>query len=180
MQKLDQQMWLSVIQRIYCLHIAFQWNFPLLMFLWKIGPALSCGNTVVVKPAEQTPLTALHMGSLIKEVCLLNQNVCMISGILTDSRKTSSGATINYIICQWHLSSGDTLHVAIGKDFWQSTQMNLCPKGDRKSDSKALCQTVTYELFFISFAQDSQTQIHVEIGMIFFQMLKCKLVYNCY
>lgn len=43
------------------------WNFPLLMFLWKIGPALSCGNTVVVKPAEQTPLTALHMGSLIKE-----------------------------------------------------------------------------------------------------------------
>uniref|UniRef100_A0A674NVF6 Retinaldehyde dehydrogenase 3 n=1 Tax=Takifugu rubripes TaxID=31033 RepID=A0A674NVF6_TAKRU len=43
------------------------WNFPLLMFMWKIAPALSCGNTVVVKPAEQTPLTALHMGSLIKE-----------------------------------------------------------------------------------------------------------------
>lgn len=38
------------------------------MFMWKIAPALSCGNTVVVKPAEQTPLTALHMGSLIKEV----------------------------------------------------------------------------------------------------------------
>ena len=150
------------------------------MFLWKIGPALSCGNTVVVKPAEQTPLTALHMGSLIKEVCLLNQNVFKISGILTDSRKTSSGATINYIICQQRLSSGDTLHVAIGKDFWQSTQMNLCPKGDRKSDSKASCQTVTYELVFISFAQHSQMQIHVEIGMIFFQMLKCKLVYNCY
>lgn len=83
------------------------------MFLWKIGPALSCGNTVVVKPAEQTPLTALHMGSLIKEVCLLNQNVYKISGILTDSRKTSSGATINYIICQQRLSSGDTLHVAM-------------------------------------------------------------------
>ncbi|NP_001153657.1 retinaldehyde dehydrogenase 3 [Takifugu rubripes] len=43
------------------------WNFPLLMFMWKVAPALSCGNTVVVKPAEQTPLTALHMGSLIKE-----------------------------------------------------------------------------------------------------------------
>uniref|UniRef100_A0A672YDK6 Aldehyde dehydrogenase 1 family, member A3 n=1 Tax=Sphaeramia orbicularis TaxID=375764 RepID=A0A672YDK6_9TELE len=43
------------------------WNFPLLMFSWKIGPALSCGNTVVVKPAEETPLTALHMGSLIAE-----------------------------------------------------------------------------------------------------------------
>ncbi|XP_070767333.1 retinaldehyde dehydrogenase 3 isoform X1 [Enoplosus armatus] len=43
------------------------WNFPLLMFAWKIAPALSCGNTVVIKPAEQTPLTALHVGSLIKE-----------------------------------------------------------------------------------------------------------------
>ncbi|XP_012371661.1 retinal dehydrogenase 1-like [Octodon degus] len=43
------------------------WNFPLLMLLWKIGPALSCGNTVIVKPAEQTPLTALHVASLIKE-----------------------------------------------------------------------------------------------------------------
>ncbi|XP_048886820.1 aldehyde dehydrogenase family 1 member A3 [Brienomyrus brachyistius] len=43
------------------------WNFPLLMFVWKVGPALCCGNTVVIKPAEQTPLTALHMGALIKE-----------------------------------------------------------------------------------------------------------------
>ncbi|KAG8512997.1 Retinal dehydrogenase 1, partial [Galemys pyrenaicus] len=43
------------------------WNFPLVMLIWKIGPALSCGNTVVVKPAEQTPLTALHVASLIKE-----------------------------------------------------------------------------------------------------------------
>ncbi|KAK5619968.1 Aldehyde dehydrogenase 1 member A3 [Crenichthys baileyi] len=43
------------------------WNFPLLMLMWKLAPALSCGNTVVIKPAEQTPLTALHIGSLIKE-----------------------------------------------------------------------------------------------------------------
>uniref|UniRef100_A0A4W4G6X6 Aldehyde dehydrogenase domain-containing protein n=1 Tax=Electrophorus electricus TaxID=8005 RepID=A0A4W4G6X6_ELEEL len=43
------------------------WNFPLLMFMWKIAPALCCGNTVVIKPAEQTPLTALYTGALIKE-----------------------------------------------------------------------------------------------------------------
>ncbi|KAL4623167.1 retinal dehydrogenase 1-like [Arapaima gigas] len=43
------------------------WNFPLLMFAWKIAPALCCGNTVVIKPAEQTPLSALHMASLIQE-----------------------------------------------------------------------------------------------------------------
>jgi aldehyde dehydrogenase (NAD+) len=40
------------------------WNFPLLMLAWKWGPALACGNTVVVKPAEQTPLTALRVAQL--------------------------------------------------------------------------------------------------------------------
>jgi len=43
------------------------WNFPITMMAWKIAPALACGNTTIVKPAEQTPLTALYMASLIKE-----------------------------------------------------------------------------------------------------------------
>ena len=43
------------------------WNFPLLMLAWKWGPALACGNTVVMKPAEQTPLTALRMAELALE-----------------------------------------------------------------------------------------------------------------
>ncbi|XP_022178622.1 aldehyde dehydrogenase, mitochondrial [Myzus persicae] len=43
------------------------WNFPLLMLSWKIGPALAMGNVVVLKPAEQTPLTALYIASLVKE-----------------------------------------------------------------------------------------------------------------
>ncbi|CAG2107415.1 unnamed protein product, partial [Medioppia subpectinata] len=43
------------------------WNFPLFMMSWKIGPALATGNTVVVKPAEQTPLSALYLASLVKE-----------------------------------------------------------------------------------------------------------------
>jgi acyl-CoA reductase-like NAD-dependent aldehyde dehydrogenase len=44
------------------------WNFPLVMAAWKLGPALATGCTVVLKPAEQTPLTALHFAALIKEV----------------------------------------------------------------------------------------------------------------
>jgi aldehyde dehydrogenase (NAD+) len=44
------------------------WNFPLLMQAWKWGPALACGNTVVLKPAEQTPLTALRVARLAQEV----------------------------------------------------------------------------------------------------------------
>jgi aldehyde dehydrogenase (NAD+) len=43
------------------------WNFPLLMQAWKWGPALACGNTVVLKPAEQTPLTALRVAQLAQE-----------------------------------------------------------------------------------------------------------------
>jgi aldehyde dehydrogenase (NAD+) len=43
------------------------WNFPLLMQAWKLGPALAAGCTVVMKPAEQTPLTALRVGELIME-----------------------------------------------------------------------------------------------------------------
>ena len=43
------------------------WNFPLLMAAWKLGPALACGCTVVLKPAEQTPLSALRLGELIVE-----------------------------------------------------------------------------------------------------------------
>jgi acyl-CoA reductase-like NAD-dependent aldehyde dehydrogenase len=43
------------------------WNFPLLMAAWKLGPALCCGNTLVLKPAEQTPLTALRLGELVQE-----------------------------------------------------------------------------------------------------------------
>ncbi len=43
------------------------WNFPLLMAIWKLGPALAMGCTTVLKPAEQTPLTALRLGQLICE-----------------------------------------------------------------------------------------------------------------
>jgi acyl-CoA reductase-like NAD-dependent aldehyde dehydrogenase len=44
------------------------WNFPLLLAAWKIAPALACGNVVIVKPASQTPLTALALGELAMEV----------------------------------------------------------------------------------------------------------------
>ncbi|MBW8713310.1 MAG: aldehyde dehydrogenase family protein, partial [Acidobacteria bacterium] len=46
------------------------WNFPLLLASWKVAPALACGNTVVLKPASQTPLTALALGEIAVEVGL--------------------------------------------------------------------------------------------------------------
>jgi len=46
------------------------WNFPLLMAAWKVAPALACGNTIVLKPAEQTPLTALELAAIAADVGL--------------------------------------------------------------------------------------------------------------
>lgn len=56
------------------------WNFPLLMAAWKIAPALACGNTVVLKPAETTPLTALKLAEVIKEAGLPDGVVNIITG----------------------------------------------------------------------------------------------------
>jgi aminobutyraldehyde dehydrogenase len=44
------------------------WNYPLMMAAWKLGPALAAGNTCVLKPSEQTPLTALRLGELLAEI----------------------------------------------------------------------------------------------------------------
>ena len=58
--------WAQLVEEEYSQHVAtgvvgqiIPWNFPLLMLAWKVAPALACGNTVLLKPAEQTPLTAL-------------------------------------------------------------------------------------------------------------------------
>jgi aldehyde dehydrogenase (NAD+) len=56
------------------------WNFPLLMAAWKLAPALAAGNTVVLKPAETTPLTALLLGELIREAELPPGVVNIITG----------------------------------------------------------------------------------------------------
>src|SRR5207237_5360213 len=60
------------------------WNFPLLMLAWKIAPALACGNTVVLKPAETTPLTAL----LFAEICQQADLPPGVVNILTGAGET--------------------------------------------------------------------------------------------
>ncbi len=56
------------------------WNFPLLMAAWKLGPALATGNCVVLKPAEQTPLTALRLAGLIAEAGVPDGVVNVVTG----------------------------------------------------------------------------------------------------
>ena len=56
------------------------WNFPLLMLAWKIAPALACGNTVVLKPAETTPLTALLFADICRQAELPPGVVNIVTG----------------------------------------------------------------------------------------------------
>ncbi|MEO0482141.1 MAG: aldehyde dehydrogenase family protein [Planctomycetota bacterium] len=56
------------------------WNFPLLMAAWKLAPALACGNTCVLKPAETTPLTALRLAEVMEEVGLPAGVVNIVTG----------------------------------------------------------------------------------------------------
>ena len=56
------------------------WNFPLLMAIWKLAPALAAGCTVVLKPAEQTPLTALRLGALVNEARIPEGVVNVLGG----------------------------------------------------------------------------------------------------
>ncbi|CRG83249.1 aldehyde dehydrogenase ALDH [Talaromyces islandicus] len=61
------------------------WNYPLSMAAWKLGPALACGNTVVLKPAEQTPLSALVLGKMIIEAGFPPGVVNIINGYGRDT-----------------------------------------------------------------------------------------------
>lgn len=56
------------------------WNFPLLMAAWKLAPALACGNTCVLKPAETTSLTALHLAEIFQEIELPPGVVNIVTG----------------------------------------------------------------------------------------------------
>lgn len=66
----DDAMAMIVREPVGIVGCILPWNFPMLMLAWKIGPALAAGNSVIVKPAEQTPLTALRLAELAMEAGL--------------------------------------------------------------------------------------------------------------
>ncbi|EFY93740.1 hypothetical protein MAC_00231 [Metarhizium acridum CQMa 102] len=64
------------------------WNFPFMMLAWKVAPALACGNVVIVKPAEQTPLSAMYFGKLVQEAGLPPGVVNVVPGLGPVAGKT--------------------------------------------------------------------------------------------
>lgn len=73
------------------------WNFPLLMAAWKLAPALACGNTCVLKPAETTSLTALRLAEIIEEVGLPEGVVNIVTGAGDTGRLLADHKAVNKV-----------------------------------------------------------------------------------
>jgi aldehyde dehydrogenase (NAD+) len=73
------------------------WNFPLLMLAWKIAPALACGNTVVLKPAETTPLTALAFAEICRQADLPPGVVNIVTGAGDTGQALVNHADVNKV-----------------------------------------------------------------------------------
>jgi aldehyde dehydrogenase (NAD+) len=94
------------------------WNFPLLMAAWKLGPALACGNTVILKPAEQTPLSALRLGELLQEAGLPDGVLNIVPGF----GPTAGGAMVRHPLIDKIAFTGST---DVGKEIHRETAGTL-------------------------------------------------------
>jgi acyl-CoA reductase-like NAD-dependent aldehyde dehydrogenase len=94
------------------------WNFPLLLAMWKVAPALAMGNTMVLKPASQTPLTALAFGDICREVGLPPG----VLNIITGSGSTVGQAIVEHPGIDKIAFTGDT---STGKGIMKSAAETL-------------------------------------------------------
>ncbi len=91
------------------------WNFPLLMAAWKIAPALACSNTVVLKPAETTPLTALKLAEILDEAGLPPGVVNIVTGAGATGAALVSHAEINKVAFTGSTEVGRKIALAVAK-----------------------------------------------------------------
>ena len=89
------------------------WNFPLLMLAWKIAPALACGNTVVLKPAETTPLTALAFADICQQADLPPGVVNIITGAGETGRMLVEHPDVNKVAFTGSTEVGKAIQRAV-------------------------------------------------------------------
>ncbi len=94
------------------------WNFPLLLVSWKLAPALACGNTVVLKPAEETPLTALRLVEICQEAGLPDG----VLNVVTGFGETAGAALVRHPGVDKIAFTGST---AVGKEIMRNAADTL-------------------------------------------------------
>ncbi len=134
------------------------WNFPLLMVAWKLAPALCCGNCIVLKPAEQTPLTALAVASLVREAGFPPGVV----NIITGTGPTAGAAISNHMDIDKVAFTGST---EVGKLILQAAGKSNCKNVTLELGGKSPC--IVFE--------DADINEAVELAhhAIFFNMGQC-------
>lgn len=94
------------------------WNYPLLMAAWKLGPALACGNTIVLKPAEQTPLSILYLATLIPKAGFPPGVINIVNGY----GKDAGSALVNHMDVDKIAFTGST---ATGRAVMKAASVNM-------------------------------------------------------
>ncbi|KAJ0312435.1 mitochondrial aldehyde dehydrogenase [Colletotrichum fioriniae] len=94
------------------------WNYPIMMAAWKLGPALACGNTVVLKPAEQTPLSVLYFATLVKEAGFPPGVINIVNGL----GREAGNALVSHTDVDKIAFTGST---ATGRQIMKSASVNL-------------------------------------------------------
>ncbi len=110
------------------------WNFPLLMAAWKIAPALACGNTVVLKPAETTSITALRLAEICREAELPEGVVNIVTGA-----GETGAALVNHPDIDKIAFTGST---EVGKAIAQAIAERGCAR-ESAADSKEISRVLT-------------------------------------
>jgi aldehyde dehydrogenase (NAD+) len=107
------------------------WNFPLMFTSWKMGPALAAGNTLVLKPSEITPLSALRIAELMSEVGIPDGVVNVVPGYGDDASASSRAA---------HRTSNGSVSNSAGRAQTSSSKMPICrvPSAVRCSQSSTI------------------------------------------
>ncbi|WVO18225.1 hypothetical protein L204_105933 [Cryptococcus depauperatus] len=106
------------------------WNFPLLMFAWKVAPALAAGCTVVIKPSELTPLTAMYMTKLFNEAGLPAGVVNVVCGYgLTVGSAIASHPNIDKVAFTGSTAIGQKIMEAASKSNIKNVSLELGGKG---------------------------------------------------
>ncbi|HEX3149272.1 MAG TPA: aldehyde dehydrogenase family protein [Gemmataceae bacterium] len=129
------------------------WNFPLLMQAWKWGPALACGNTIVLKPAEQTPITALRVAKLAQEVGFPDGVINVVPGYgPTAGAALSSHMDVNKIAFTGETSTGQIVMTAAAQSNLKRVSLELGGKSPNvvfaDADLDAAIEGAYFGLFF--------------------------------
>ena len=129
------------------------WNFPLLMQAWKWAPALACGNTVVLKPAEQTPLTALRVAQLAQEVGFPDGVINVVPGYGPTAGAALSGhMDVDKIAFTGETSTGKIVMTAAAQSNLKRVSLELGGKSPNivfaDADIDAAVEGAYFGLFF--------------------------------